>query len=140
MIEFAPNSPWPRRLRAALIGLAVLTVAVAILQAFARQWIATNGGHKNFKTRAKLKAVEVALATHHLLRREYPAESEGLHVLYQTSKAQPSFLSKAEDPTEDAWNRKFRYRMPGDHHPDSYDLWSAGEDGEDGTADDIKNW
>ena len=40
----------------------------------------------------------------------------------------------------DAWGRPMRYRCPGRHNPDGYDLWSVGPDGIDGTADDITNW
>lgn len=40
----------------------------------------------------------------------------------------------------DAWGHPLRYRVPGVHNPDGYDLWSAGPDGDDGTDDDIGNW
>ena len=45
----------------------------------------------------------------------------------------------------DPWGNAWRYRrLPGDpsmENPDgSFDLWSLGPDGENGTADDIKNW
>ncbi len=40
----------------------------------------------------------------------------------------------------DVWGHPLRYRVPGVHNPDGYDLWSAGPDGEDGTDDDIGNW
>jgi general secretion pathway protein G len=29
---------------------------------------------------------------------------------------------------------------PGTHNPDSYDVWSLGPDGINGTQDDIGNW
>lgn len=40
----------------------------------------------------------------------------------------------------DPWGQQYRYRAPGVHHPDGYDLWSIGPDGQDNTADDIGNW
>ncbi len=40
----------------------------------------------------------------------------------------------------DPWGRPYRYRAPGIHRPDEYDLWSTGPDGKDGTADDVGNW
>jgi general secretion pathway protein G len=40
----------------------------------------------------------------------------------------------------DPWGNRYRYRVPGQHSPDGYDLWSAGPDGKDGTGDDIGNW
>ncbi len=41
---------------------------------------------------------------------------------------------------KDAWGRELQYKFPGEYHEDSYDLWSLGKDGDDGTDDDIKNW
>jgi general secretion pathway protein G len=29
---------------------------------------------------------------------------------------------------------------PGKHNPDTFDVWSVGPDGQDGTDDDIGNW
>ncbi len=40
----------------------------------------------------------------------------------------------------DPWNRPYQYRYPGVHSLQSYDLWSVGPDGVNGTADDISNW
>ena len=40
----------------------------------------------------------------------------------------------------DPWGRPYRYRAPGTHRPNGYDLWSTGPDGKDGTADDVGNW
>ncbi len=44
------------------------------------------------------------------------------------------------DLAKDPWGRPFQYRSPGAHNTESYDLWSAGADGVNGTADDIGNW
>lgn len=41
---------------------------------------------------------------------------------------------------KDAWGRELQYKRPGEHNQDSYDLWSWGQDGQDGTEDDIGNW
>jgi len=40
----------------------------------------------------------------------------------------------------DPWDNDIRYVAPGKHNPDTYDVWSVGPDGQDGTADDIGNW
>lgn len=37
----------------------------------------------------------------------------------------------------DAWGHHLQYRCPGLRSPESYDLWSVGPDGQDGTDDDI---
>ena len=46
------------------------------------------------------------------------------------------YLPEKEIPL-DPWQRLFHYRNPGLHNPDSYDLWSDGKDGIEGTKDDI---
>lgn len=40
----------------------------------------------------------------------------------------------------DPWGNELQYRYPGTRNEDSYDLWSYGPDGQDGTEDDIGNW
>ncbi len=40
----------------------------------------------------------------------------------------------------DPWGHPYVYVYPGRHNPTSYDLYSWGPDGQDGTADDIGNW
>ncbi len=49
------------------------------------------------------------------------------------------YLNKQEIPT-DPWNNNYNYAAPGLHNPSSYDLWSNGPDGEEGTSDDIVSW
>lgn len=41
---------------------------------------------------------------------------------------------------KDPWEHEYQYKCPGEHNQDSYDLWSWGPDGQDGTDDDIGNW
>ncbi len=45
---------------------------------------------------------------------------------------------KREQRLEDAWGRPYHYRCPGEHHPESYDLWSTGP--VVGPEDHISNW
>jgi general secretion pathway protein G len=39
----------------------------------------------------------------------------------------------------DPWGKPIRYQSPGEKNETSYDLWSVGPDGKDGTEDDIEN-
>jgi len=45
-----------------------------------------------------------------------------------------------EDSLKDPRGHLYRYRFPGKHNRDGYDLWCVGPDGLDGTEDDITNW
>jgi len=40
----------------------------------------------------------------------------------------------------DPWGNDYRYKNPGEHNPDSIDIFSLGPDGIEGTDDDIGNW
>lgn len=41
---------------------------------------------------------------------------------------------------KDPWKRPYVYRYPGRHRRNSYDIFSRGRDGIEGTADDITSW
>ena len=40
----------------------------------------------------------------------------------------------------DPWDNEYKFAAPGKHNPESFDVWSMGPDGQDGTDDDIGNW
>ncbi len=41
---------------------------------------------------------------------------------------------------KDPWGNPYRIAAPGKNNSDTYDLWSFGPDGQDGSDDDIGNW
>lgn len=41
---------------------------------------------------------------------------------------------------QDPWDHEYKFVAPGKHNRDTFDVWSMGPDGQDGTADDIGNW
>ena len=47
---------------------------------------------------------------------------------------------KANKDLVDPWDNPYKYDAKGKKNPNSYDVWSTGPDGQDGTADDIGNW
>ena len=40
----------------------------------------------------------------------------------------------------DPWGNEYQFAAPGKNNQNSYDFWSYGPDGTDGTEDDIGNW
>ena len=40
----------------------------------------------------------------------------------------------------DPWDNEYQFKAPGEHNANSFDIWSRGPDGADGTEDDIGNW
>lgn len=47
---------------------------------------------------------------------------------------------KANKDLIDPWDNPYKYDAKGKRNQGSYDVWSVGPDGQDGTADDIGNW
>lgn len=48
----------------------------------------------------------------------------------------PYLKKKSLDP----WGNEYVYKFPGQHNPDSYDLFSLGRDSNEGGGDDVTNW
>lgn len=75
---------------------------------------------------------------------DFPTTSAGLEALRsspsdaQSSKWGGPYLEKTVPL--DPWGRAYRYAHPGSHNAESYDLWSVGPDGADGSDDDLGNW
>ena len=49
------------------------------------------------------------------------------------------YIDKSGEPL-DPWDNPYKFAAPGKHNPESFDIWSLGPDGQDGTDDDIGNW
>jgi general secretion pathway protein G len=78
----------------------------------------------------------------------YPDSDEGLKAMYEipssvdedSGRWKGPYMETPLEELRDPYGNEFRYRSPGEFNEDSYDLWSMGPDGRDGTEDDIKNW
>lgn len=142
MIHFAPNSPWPQRLKLLMyVGLALVVIA-AVTSKLGRRWVQSQGGDLEAQTRLSLYAMEGSLQARLWIKGRYPTTEEGVYSMLKEPKGLPVRIQDIGKKSShlDGWKREFQYRCPGQHNADSYDLWSLGADGEDGTRDDITNW
>lgn len=48
--------------------------------------------------------------------------------------------SYIKDLNDDPWGNPYVYEKPGRKHPQSFDLYSSGPDGQKGTSDDVATW
>ncbi|HUY32903.1 MAG TPA: type II secretion system major pseudopilin GspG [Pirellulales bacterium] len=75
---------------------------------------------------------------------DFPTASVGLGALVSAPSDAKSaqwagpYLEKGVPA--DPWGNQYQYANPGRHNAGSYDVWSLGSDGADGTDDDIGNW
>ena len=136
---------WPRwaRILVWTMGILFAVGAVATLVLFigVRNYAASQGpgGGDKTQAQARLKSIEILLWTRKKLLGSYPTEKEGLEKIIK-KPTNDEEAEKAAERLKDPWHRKFQYRIPGIHHPESYDLFSLGPDGIEGTEDDITNW
>ncbi len=97
------------------------------------------------QVRTQIGLLRDTLSLYKLTLRRYPTNAEGLESLWHAPAAEadadhwsgPYFKGP---PPVDPWGNPYVYRSPGKYNPDSFDLWSAGPDGIDGTDDDVGNW
>jgi general secretion pathway protein G len=119
----------------------VLLIIALIIGAVAMNMSAFTGSASVTTTRAKVNSIESALMAFRMDNITTPTQAQGLEALV-TKPGDAKRWRQYVKPEGilDAWGRKMIYKNPGVHNPSSYDIYSIGEDGLDGTADDIGNW
>jgi general secretion pathway protein G len=92
------------------------------------------------------QSLEVPLTSYKIAMGGYPTTEEGLQSLITAPGTNaerwrgPYIKSEGGKTPVDPWGTPYLYRYPGSHNTDRYDVWSAGPDRKEGTADDIGNW
>lgn len=103
---------------------------------------------KGATARTQLELLGVALDNYRLDNGYYPTTEQGLAALRERPRAEPvprnwrgPYLRR--DVPLDPWDRPYVYENPGEHNPDSFDLYSYGRDGQpggEGEDEDVTNW
>jgi general secretion pathway protein G len=89
--------------------------------------------------------VEIPLTSYRVDVGDYPTNDDGgLNALWvaPSSKADRWHgpYAKGTKAPLDPWGHPYQYRYPGTHNKGSYDIWSTGPGGVDGSDDNIGNW
>jgi general secretion pathway protein G len=124
-----------------------LLLVLAILVVLASMVVTMFGGtqEKALKDAAKgqVGIFKSAVNLYKFHTRDYPSDLSGL----TTKPGDANVASRWAGPYLDAgkvpldpWDHDYKFIAPGKHNPDSFDVWSTGPDGQDGTEDDIGNW
>lgn len=103
-----------------IIGLIGTAVAVNVFGNLAEAKVRT--------AKTDLAKIAEAVDTYKVLRGRYPTTEEGLTLLIQEKILKPNKNGKILDP----WDRDYIYLMPGQVHPDAYDVKTYGADGAPG--------
>lgn len=144
-MKFSPNAPQARSagftLMEMMLVLLIITLIIGGVAVLAPNF---TGSASRVTTQTKLKTLEAGLMGYRMDNSFFPTQQQGLQALVTqpTSGPQPRFWKqhvKAEG-LMDGWGRPIMYRNPGKRNTAGYDLVSFGEDGVEGTPDDIGNW
>lgn len=99
---------------------------------------------QNRRATSDIATISNVLDTYYMQNNDYPSTDQGLKALMEKPSSNPvpknwngPYLKKIP---MDPWGIEYKYKCPGEHNPDEYDIWSLGKDGVENTADDIANW
>ena len=103
------------------------------------------GSADDGRAHSDIKTIDASLIRYKINAGWYPSTQQGLEALVKRPSGNPApkkwqQLLKNEENLTDPWGRPYQYRQPGKFNTDSYDIFSTGPDGQEGTEDDITNW
>ena len=125
-----------------LIELLLVLVILGILAAIVvPKFAGRTDDARNAAAKTQIAGFSTALDAFEVDTGSYPKGSEGLMDLVQA----PSDVQGWKGPymkevPMDPWGKPYVYVSPGRNNPSSYDIYSLGTDGREGTEDDITNW
>ncbi len=141
-----------RRSGFTLLEILLVVGILALLAAFVVPNLMTAGDEaKNNIAKAAIErngSIASGLKRFRLAIGRFPDTDEGLAALFERPSSidddddryKGPYLDGTPEDLRDPWNQEFQYRSPGEFNEDTYDLWSTGQDTEDGSDDDVKNW
>lgn len=92
----------------------------------------------------QIMTIQTQLKFYEVFCGRLPTTEQGLHALIEKPTSEPipdRYRAVLEEVPMDPWTHPYRYEFPARRsRKDPFDLWSAGPDGLDGTADDIGNF
>jgi len=143
----AKRSSIRRHRRASAFTLIEVLLVLAILVVLASMVVTIFGGTQEqaFKDAAKgqVGIFKTAVNLYKFHTKNYPAGLEGL-ITRPSDEAQSKrwagpYIDSSKVPL-DPWDKPYKFAAPGKHNTESFDVWSTGPDGQDGSEDDIGNW
>jgi general secretion pathway protein G len=142
------RDPSRRRQGFTLIEIMAVVVIMGMLMATLTVVVAGRIESAEIQTaKNQIVRLEQALEFYRLDNARFPTSEQGLMALAERPSSppeprayQPGGYIKNADILNDPWGEPFRYRIPGQNNPHSFDIWSLGPDSQEGSEDDITNW
>jgi general secretion pathway protein G len=92
----------------------------------------------------QVEMLKLAIDTYQFDAKQYPASLRDLIAApVDTELAKRwrgPYMKSTRNAFLDPWGNPYLYAHPGKRNPNTFDVWSIGPDGQDGTGDDIGNW
>ena len=119
-------------------GLAIIVwpIILIILAVAIPNLVSARGAVMEHVAKAEIRNISTSIEMYYADCGSYPSAEQGLQILMNNEHGQKYLDELPNDP----WGRQYHYRYPGNNNSGSYDLWSDGKDGIEGTMDDIANW
>ena len=130
-----------------LMEIMLVVVIIAILAGFViPNAVRQLPGVKIDRAKADIVNIGTVIDLYYMHNGNYPTTDQGLLALIEKPTSTPipkdwrgPYLKKKQVPV-DPWGNEYKYKCPGDHNPEEYDVWTMGGDGQDASEDDIGNW
>jgi len=125
-----------------LIELMLVVIIIGALVAMVMPRLTGRGEQaRSAAAEADIRAnIATALKLYELDNGNYPSSEEGLNALLNKPSSALNWNGPyLEKSPIDPWGKEYKYKCPGEHRVNDYDLYSLGKDGAE-SADDVKNW
>ena len=123
-----------------LLEIMIVVGIIVILLGLAISKIGNPTGFaKQTAVRADVQAIGTQLQLYESMNGFYPTTEQGLQALVTQPSTDPRptrWYQLFKQAPKDPWGSDYIYGCPGQKHPDSYDLYSAGPDRKPDTGDD----
>ena len=146
MLKMRSRAKSRRRAFTLLEVLMVILILGLLVALIVPSFMGTGERAKVDITTNQIKSMKSQLELFRMHCGRFPTTSEGLGALLKApddealkGKWAGPYLSSDQSP-RDAWQHELKYEAPGQYNQDSYDLSSAGPNGQFGDTDDITNW
>lgn len=140
---FVP-SPQQHRSGFTLLEIMLVVMIIALLGGAAVYYMGGNiGVAQETRVRSDIHSISTQLKIYQAQNGFLPSSDQGLQALVKepTSNPRPKqWRQYFEKLPSDPWGNPYHYVAPGKHNPNSFDLYSAGNDLKPNTPDDIGNW
>jgi len=126
-----------------LVELMIVIIIIAALSAMVVPRLGSRSEQAKIAVaEADIKSnIGLALKLYKLDNGRFPTTAQGLKALLSKPSSSPAAKNwngpYLEGEPLDPWKNEYKYKFPGSQNPTGYDLYSMGNDGVEGTEDDI---